>query len=399
MNTQDFAENTPEELTETGEKSGVAQEIIDSQIPQEPFNPKEIAITPKIVPLETVVRRLRQETINLAPNFQRKAVWTPKQKSLLIESLMLNIPIPMFYVSADQKGNWEVVDGQQRLTAIKEFVLKKSLHLSELEFWKEFNGKDIDGLPPLPYNTIMETQLQFVIIEPSTPESVKYTIFKRINTGGLPLSNHEIRNALYQGEGTELLVTLSQSEQFLKATDNSIDDSRMNAQEIILRCLSFIMLGNEGYTDKDNMEDFLRRCLQILNHLDDLSNKTLVKEYGKEIALTVKINSYSKLKTLFLIGMERNLILFGKYAFRFSSQIRSPINKSLFETWGTLLALLSENDFSKLLKNKDKLLAKYEKLKEEPIFYRAISRDAWTKSSVDFRFKKILEIIQEAINA
>jgi hypothetical protein len=400
MNDEQHVDEILEDLAETGKKSGVQAEIEDEQVPHEPFNPKEISITPKIVPLEAIIRRLKQKTIRLSPNFQRKAIWNEKQKSLLIESLMLNIPIPMFYVSADKNGNWDVVDGLQRLTAIKEFVLEKTLSLTELEFWSDFNTLRIDDLPALPYNTIMESQFQFVIIEPSTPESVKYTIFKRINTGGLPLSNQEIRNALFQGKGTNLLFELSQSESFLVGTDFSIDDSRMSAQEIILRCLSFLILGHEGYLDKDNMENFLRKGLQILNTIDELTNKKLVKEYGSEVLSKVKIHDYQNLKNIFHLGMKRNFEFFGTDAFRFSTQRRSPVNKALFETWGSLLAVLSEGDFKKLTENKKTLFLSYKKLKEyDSSFYRAISRDAWKKTNVDYRFTQISKIIQEAINA
>jgi hypothetical protein len=399
MDTEAF-EDLPQELTETGEQAGVQREI-DSEIPQEPFNPKEIAITSKIISLDAVVRRLKNKTIRLSPKFQRKSVWDKTRQSLLIESLMLNIPIAIFYVSDDGAGNWDVVDGLQRLTAIKDFIVEKTLALEGLEFWNKFNTYTIDDLPALPYNQIMETEFNFVIIEPSTPESVKYNIFKRINTGGVPLSNQEIRHALFQGNGTELLAELAESKSFLEATGESIDDSRMAAREIILRCLSFILLGSAGYLNNDTMDDFLRKGLQILNNLTDLSKYKLEKEQDKDVLSRVRKIDYEGLKKLFSSAMRRNFLLFGGSAFRISLQNhpRSPVNKSLFETWGCLLALLTEKEFTIILENKNKLFLLYEEKKKEQKFIRAVSRDAWKKINVDYRFDEISKIIQGTIHA
>lgn len=85
--------------------SGIEEEVVNEEL-TEPFNPDEISIDPKAVPMETCLRRLKQKSINLNPDFQRNEVWTEDKKSQLIESLMLKIPLPMFYVSADEKGNW-----------------------------------------------------------------------------------------------------------------------------------------------------------------------------------------------------------------------------------------------------------------------------------------------------
>jgi hypothetical protein len=393
-------ESMPEELTETGEKSGIQQED-NTEMPQEPFNPKEISIDSKKISLDQVLRRLKSKTIRLSPDFQRNVVWNNTRKSLLIESLMLNIPIAMFYVSDDGKGNWDVVDGLQRLTAIKEFIYDKTLILEGLEFWKDYNDLKFDDLPSIPYNQIMETEFNFVIINPGTPESVKYNIFKRINTGGLPLSGQEIRHALFQGKGTVLLVKLSETKEFKAATDNSINDSRMAAREIILRCLSFLLLGNSNYPNTVNMENFLRKGLKILNNLESISDVKLGKDFEKDDLSKITIRNYEKLKKYFLLGMERSFELFEKNAFRISllGKHRSPVNKALFETWGCQLALLSQNEYTKCLKNKNNLFLRYESKKADLRFYRAVSRDAWKKPNVDYRFYEISNIIREAINA
>ena len=140
-------ENIKEDLSADGTLAGVEADIEERE-KEEPFDPEQISIDPKVVSMDTLLRRLQQGSMRLAPPFQRKEIWDWERKSQLIESLMLKIPIPMYYVAADEKGNWDVVDGLQRLTTIKEFILGneymetrnkkvrgKGFRLQHLEFW------------------------------------------------------------------------------------------------------------------------------------------------------------------------------------------------------------------------------------------------------------------------
>jgi hypothetical protein len=151
------------------------------------------------------------------------------------------------------------------------------------------------------------------------------------------------------------------------------------------------------------MDDFLRKGLNILNHIENLNEKKLIKEYGENYFSKIRLHSYDTIRDLFVLGMKRNEELFGKYAFRISSILdgahRAPINKALFETWGRALALLQEEDFIKLIKNKETLYAEYEKIRTADDFYHAVSRDSWKRPNVELRFKKIDSLIQGVINA
>ncbi|WEH98143.1 DUF262 domain-containing protein [Acinetobacter soli] len=214
-----------EELSELGEKIGI--EVDEDEDAIEPFNPEDISIQQKVVPMDVIIRRLKQKSIHLSPSFQRKDVWNATRKSRLIESIMLNIPLPMFYVAADENGTWEVVDGLQRLSAIRDFIIGDKngsmLKLSNLEFLGEkFNGKTFVAIENDPkeqklVNGIYEAEMRFTVINPGTPEAVKRNIFKRINTGGMPLTAQEIRQALYEGPSSILLQELLNSDQFKKA--------------------------------------------------------------------------------------------------------------------------------------------------------------------------------------
>ena len=178
----------------------------------------------------------------------------------------------MFYVSADAKENYHVVDGLQRLTTLRNFVLSpeertdhkdERFKLNGLEFWKELEGKHFDELDIYLQNRILETTLQVTIIEYNTPEKVKRNVFKRLNTGGMPLTSQEIRNALYQGKSTILLKELVQENAFIRATNHSIGDGRMVGREIILRFIAFNLFASE-YKVGD-MDEFLSNSMEKIN--------------------------------------------------------------------------------------------------------------------------------------
>src|SRR5262249_12955743 len=141
------------------------------------------------------------------------------------------------------------------------------LRLSKLEFLTEYEGKKYDELPRSLQRRINETQVTAYLIEKGTPANVKFTLFKRINTGGLPLSPMEIRHALNQGKATELLKKLSKSEAFRKATDNSIQDERMADHECVLRFLAFSLTPYSKY--KEDLDTFLNDAMADLNKMPD----------------------------------------------------------------------------------------------------------------------------------
>jgi hypothetical protein len=375
----------------------------------DPFDPEEISIDTKIVPMETCLRRLMQGTITLNPDFQRAEVWTPEKKSQLIESLMLRIPLPMFYVSADEKNHYTVVDGLQRLSTIRSFVLgdqylterKESLkgegfRLQNLEFWKKYEGSTFNELPENLKTRILESEFQFTIINPGTPEEVRRNIFKRLNTGGEPLSSQEIRNALYIGTSTQLLKHLSKSTAFTRATGGSIKSHRMEDKELILRFLGFLVRSFNGYKTT-NVDTYLSDTMIIINAMPALDSREFKKMIarGKVNPSDVKVREISHLEVAFDLAMRRSEQLFGVHTFRksYGSNNRKPINKSLFETWGNLLLGLDNVSFARLLANKKAMMKEYIMLLNTNEFHNDISRDSMKQTSVLRRFSKIQDLI------
>lgn len=262
----------------------------------------KIAITPKTLSVESIIKKIKYEEINLDTEFQRKrSLWKNDVKSQLIESFMVQLPIPPMYFDGKREDDWLVIDGLQRLCILKEFVLDQSLVLSDLEYLTDYNGCTFNDLPRIYQRRIEEAQIAFYLVLPGTPSDAKYSLFKRINTPGLRLEPQEIRHALYQGKATKFLQELAENELFCKATDGDVPSERMQDREMVLRYFAIRYMGEETYKD-NTLDGYLCEAMEFLNH---------------------QTNDFlEKIKCLFLDTLECCFSIFGKQAFRRISKSR-----------------------------------------------------------------------------
>lgn len=200
MTNEKYFTNSPEyELDTDGFEKEDIGESIEPEEREKPFDPKKVDVSITTPNMGVLIERLRHGEINLFPDFQRSAdLWSKQAQSRLIESILIRLPIPAFYFDALVEDKWQVVDGLQRLSAIKNFVLDKSLSLTNLEFLQEYEGFFYDDLPRSLKRRIVEFQTSVYLIKPGTPLVMKYSLFNRINTGGLKLKAQEIRHAMSQ---------------------------------------------------------------------------------------------------------------------------------------------------------------------------------------------------------
>ncbi|MEO5366501.1 MAG: DUF262 domain-containing protein [Magnetococcus sp. WYHC-3] len=358
----------------------------------QPFNPAEIRIETQQMSLDTLVKRIKEGEIDLSPDFQRNEVWKPLAKSRLIESLLIRVPLPAFYIDATDEDRWVVIDGLQRLSTLRDFILGRGndestryyLKLNELEFLNELEGKGFSDLPRNFQRRIEETQVTVYKIERGTPREVKFNIFRRINTGGMPLSSQEIRHALNQGPVTQLLKDMADSNEFRKAVNNGIKEKeRMADRECVLRFLAFVESPPEQYDDKTkDFDTFLSDSMAVLN-----------KKSADEL---------DRLRARFARAMNTATAIFGRKAFRKQSRTaRSgfPINKSLFETWSVNIDSLSDDQIKTLIDRKDPLRDRFLDILDDGRFKDSVTQGTGSKARVHLRFGKVREIIQEVLNA
>jgi len=282
-------------------------------------------------------------------------------------------------MDATDNDKWLVIDGLQRLSTVARFVLRNDLRLRDLEYMGEqLNGKTYNDLRRSLQRRIDETQVTVYKIDKGTPPEVRYNLFKRINTGGLPLSPQEIRHALYPGQANPYLTKLADSEEFRRATQNSIRDKRMGDRETILRFLAFSITPYTEY--RTNLVAFLNEHTDKLNKMsqEELDNR----------------------EKHFLRAMRAAYDIFGDRAFRkiYSKEGRySHISKPLFEAWAVNLDKLTDSEIQLLTERKEQVINTFLKIMEEGSFDNSISVATGTPGRVKTRFEYIENLIREVL--
>ncbi len=352
----------------------------NNEIITEPFDPAKIDISMRSMTLDLLIKRIKENEIALNTKFQRKGdLWRTSEQSRLIESLMVRIPLPAFYFDGTDDNEWLIVDGLQRLTTLKKFVVDKNLQLTNLEFLTQYNDFKFDDLPRQMQRRIEETQVTVFIINPGTPPEVKFNIFRRINTGGLTLEPQEIRHALNQGFAADFLEELAELDVFKEATCYLIKSDRMQDREMVLRFLAFTMVPYTNYTP--DLENFLNNAMINLGKTS-LSERKILKEK-------------------FIKAMDAAIKIFDNDAFRKrygKNDSRKPINKALFEAWSVILGGLSNQQLNLLRIKKNKLISMFiDLLNNDKSFDRSITTGTSQSTFVQKRFKGIENIVQEVL--
>jgi hypothetical protein len=362
------------------QEDSVEKEDLGRHLMEEPFNPSDIDIDTKSPTLSLLITRLKSDPseIDLYPDFQRKDdLWDEGKQSRLIESILISFPLPAFYFDGTDDDKWLVVDGLQRLSALRNFTINKTLKLQDLEFLKDLENKRFDDLPRSLQRKIEETQIVAYIIKPGTPPKVKYNIFRRINTGGLVLEPQEIRHALNQGTPAKFVAKLADSDMFKKATENKISTVRMQDREFITRFIAFYLTDPEAYYP--DLDTFLNDAMALL--------------------ATLSLEKLNTIRDDFVKAMKLSKNIFGKWAFRKADLYphkRKPINKALFEVWSVTLSKLSDEERDQVLLKRKELMESFIKLlRNDSKFVRSVTSGTGGKTEVLERFYKIRMLINQ----
>ena len=304
-----------------------------------PYDPEKIRVDTKQLSLRQVYDMMKSDDIDLTPDFQRNLVWDDLRKSRLIESILLRIPLPIFYFAQDEEGKISVVDGLQRLSTIRMFM-DNEFRLNNLEYLQEKCGGKYftkpNSIDAKYFRWLNMTQITVNVIDPSSPFKLKYDIFRRINTGGQPLNSQEIRNCLASKSLRKVLKDMANLESFKEATGNSVKDVRMDAQELALRFILF----QQKYAADKTLDNYSGNIESELNTLTEELSKSKNADFDNYIGL-------------FDNAMKNAYFLFGDYSFRKTllkhlqpGARRQLINKVLFVSWSVLLSQINFNTIS-----------------------------------------------------
>lgn len=263
--------------------------------------------------LESIANMVKDEAIEISPKYQRRERWTLEKQSALIESFLLNIPVPPIYLSEDEFGKYSVIDGKQRITSIYNFI-HKNHELTGLENFTELEGYTFHQLPTQLNNALrIRPYLRVITLLKQSDPTLKYEVFTRLNTGGEPLLPQEVRNVAFRGGYNDLIFKLSENEflrKQLKIRDTKSKAFReMLDAEYVLRFFTLIETwdsfpGNMRIAMDDHMLEYADS--------DSLYVKSKEKQFDEAINFTKIVwgeDAFKRPEN----GIYRNQILQGIY--------------------------------------------------------------------------------------
>lgn len=348
----------------------------------EPFDPSKIDVDIANVNLGSLLEQLENNEIELAPDFQRASdIWSTTQKSRLIESILLGLPLPSFYFCEDSNSDrLIIIDGLQRLCALRDFVIEKNnpLKLVNLQFLKDYNGLHYDDLSRPDIRRFKALKITINTLRRATPEKVKYILFQRVNTAGVPLMQQEMRHALNQGQAAVFIKDLAQEESFKRATCYTIRTKRMEDRDFANRFVAFY-LGLEGYTG--DLDGFMNDRMGALNHMTQ--------------------EELSDIRNAFVNSMTYCYKIFFEDTFRRRKSIydrRRPISKAVYDSLSVNVAWLSDEERKILVKKASIVKAAMIELFNNDKFDNAISTGTATKYAVTTRFEMMGNVLNKIIS-
>ena len=318
-----------------------------------------------------VIRRIKQDNYIMDPDFQRDFIWDESKQSKLIESVLMRIPLPVFYIAENEDGRVVVVDGLQRLSTFRHFV-EGDLRL-RLPHQPELHSKRFMDLSAKLQNRIEDFNLSLYIIDAKAPEQTRLDIFERVNSG-VALSRQQMRNCLYVGPATRFLRDEVATDIFQKATGSSLDSRTMRDREFINRFCGFQIL-RDSY--RGEMDLFLATTLKHMNRM----SQPQLNELSGQLRM----------------GLANNHSVFGRQAFRKHSagqEKRNVINASIWDVMTTGLSQYSEDTVNS---RSHELREAFFELLRNPTFEDAITYGTNQWRRVRRRFTESEKMLREVL--
>lgn len=330
--------------------------------------------------LETIASMVDSGAIDLAPKYQRRDRWDSQAQSELIESFLLNVPVPPVYLAEDDFGTYSVIDGKQRITTISKF-LRNKFFLGDLPKFTEVSGLKFESLPRQLQNALnIRPYLRVVTLLKQTNPELKYEVFTRLNTGGQPLLAQEIRNALFRGPLNDLIYELG-AEIFLHAQlkIKTKKEAAFKEMQDVESALRFLCMSEQWQSFNGDM----RRTLDAFMELNKGATKA-------------KLTSY---RNKFTTALKRCEELWGSHAFRRYDQsgYRDQFLAAIFDAEMVAASELTNAQFLKLCSVKTKLEKPMKALFADKDFESAVRVSTNTPSKVTYRIKAVKALLHSLV--
>ncbi len=232
--------------------------------------------------IDSLHKKQKRGTLILQPDFQRQYVWDDKKASKLIESVLLKVPLPIVYLAQERDGKELVIDGQQRLTSLFNFIDSK-FALVGLTAYADLNKKHFSELEQRLQNAIQYYAIRVITILSDSDPDLKFDLFERLNTGAVSLNEMELRNCLYRGSYMSLLKELAADEEFRKLLGFKEVPKRMQDVELVLRFAAFYHKHYDHY--KASMKSFFNEDMGIYQRISQKDADALRKAFRNALQI------------------------------------------------------------------------------------------------------------------
>lgn len=333
----------------------------------------------------SIADMVEEGAINITPKYQRRDRWTVKKQSALIESFVLNVPIPPIYLSESEYGRYTVIDGKQRITAIYNFI-KKANKISDLDNLKELNDFVYEKLPSSLKNALkIRPFLRIVILLKQSDPKLKYEVFNRLNTGGDNLLPQEIRNAMYEGPLNDLLVTLSELDEFRRHLVRSIESYNKNRVYKEMLDVEYVL---RFFTILEYWDEFPTSNMQIAMDM-------YMREFSEEYLDNRKVEESGQ---LFKNALDICFLIWGDTLFQRPDGTNQLI-LGIYDTQMVSIAYyIKMGDRQALIDNKDLIRERFLRVYEEDLeFQDSIRQFTSNPKNIKTRISRSLALIKEAI--
>jgi hypothetical protein len=284
----------------------------ESSLENQDINGDKLArsiITDKSDPeIDSLYKKYKKGILNVQPKFQRHFVWDKTKASKLIESALLDIPLPVVYLSEENDNSLIVIDGQQRLTSFFSFIDNKwpdnnsDFALIGLKVFKELNGKKFKDLADL-QDKITSCIMRTITFKKESDSDLKFEVFERLNTGSVQLNDQELRNCIYRGRFNDLIIKLAEDEDFKYLLSLDKPDRRMNDVELVLRFCAFYI--NTYLKYRPPMRRFLNDTMESKMNISDVEIKQITDAFKNSVSIIRSLLDQQAFKR-FYRGSEKN---------------------------------------------------------------------------------------------